>query len=82
MDLHLQPKDHARLVALAHKTGRDESEIVKEVIAAYLDGLDEVREMLDSRADDIESGRVKPVSSEQFWENLDRRKKAFLLRRS
>jgi predicted DNA-binding protein len=80
MDLQLPPKDHARLIELAAKTGREESEIVKEVIGSYLDGVDEVRELLNSRLEDIESGRVKPLTSEQLWKNLELRKKAYLKR--
>jgi predicted DNA-binding protein len=80
MDLQLPPKDYARLTELAEKTGREESEIVKEVIGSYLDGVDEVRELLNSRLEDIESGRVKPLTSEQLWKNLELRKKAYLKR--
>jgi hypothetical protein len=29
--------------------------------------------MLDSRYDDLKSGRVKPVNGEEFFENLRRR---------
>ena len=82
MEVHLPPKDHARLTEIAEKTGRPESEIVREVMRTYLDGMDDVREMLDSRLEDIESGRVKPITAEQLQENLARRKQAFLQQRA
>ena len=82
MEVHLPPNDHARLTDIAEKTGRPESEIVREVIRTYLDGMDEVREMLDGRLEDIESGRVSPVTAEQLQENLARRKQAFLQQRA
>jgi predicted DNA-binding protein len=82
MEVQLPPKDHARLTDIAEKTGRPESEIVREVMRSYLDGMDDVREMLDGRLEDIESGRVKPVTAEQLQENLARRKQAFLQQRS
>lgn len=82
MEVHLPPKDRARLTDIAEKTGRPESEIVREVMHTYLDGMDEVREMLDGRLEDIESGRVEPVTAEQLQENLARRKQAFLQQRS
>ena len=66
----------------AQKTGRAESEIVREVMGTYLDGMDEVRELLNGRLGDIESGRVKPLTAEQLWKNLERRKQAFLQQRS
>ena len=82
MEVHLPPKDHAQLTEIAEKTGRQESEIVREVMPTYLDGMDDVRELLDGRLEDIESGRVKPITAKQLQENLARRKQAFLQQRS
>jgi predicted DNA-binding protein len=82
MEVQLSPDDHARLTDIAEKTGRLESEIVREVMRSYLDGMDDVREMLDGRLEDIESGRVKPITAEQLQENLARRKQAFRQQRS
>ncbi|MFN0103296.1 MAG: hypothetical protein ACKV2U_14550 [Bryobacteraceae bacterium] len=82
MEIQLPPKDHARLADIARKTGRPESEIVREVMGTYLDGMDEVRELLDGRLEDIESGRVKPLTAEQLRSNLERRRQAFLQQRA
>ncbi len=82
MEVHLPPKDHARLTEIAEKTGRQEGEIVREVMRTYLDGMDDVRELLDGRLEGIESGRVKPITAKQLQENLARRKQAFLQQRS
>ena len=82
MEIQVPPKDHARLADLAQKTGRPESDIVREVLSTYLDGMDEVRQLLEDRLEDIEIGRVKPLSTEQLFNNLDRRKRAFLRQRS
>jgi len=82
MEVHLPPKGHARLTDIAEKTGRQESEIVREVMRTYLDGMDDVRELLDGRLEDIESGRVKPITAKQLQGNLARRKQAFLQQRS
>jgi hypothetical protein len=35
-------------------------------MAGYSDELLEVREMLDSRYDDLKSGRVKPISRDEL----------------
>ena len=51
-------------------------------MGAYLDGMDEGCEMLDGRLDDIESGRVTPITSDQLCKNLERLKQAFLQQRS
>jgi hypothetical protein len=48
----------------------------------YLDELERTREMLDSRDDDLKSGRVKPVDGEAFFETLGRREDDLLKSRS
>jgi len=39
-------------------------------MAGYLEELDDVHEMLDSRYDDIKSGRVKPVDGGEVFARL------------
>ena len=39
-------------------------------MAAYLDELAAVRGMLDSRYDDLKSGRVKPIDGEEAFARL------------
>jgi predicted DNA-binding protein len=78
MEIQLPPKDQALLADLAERTGRAEAEIVQEVMGSYLHGVEEVREMLDRRLDDIESGQVRPLTPDELWDNLERRKAAFL----
>ena len=39
-------------------------------MAGYLAELEQAREMLDSRYDDIKSGRVAPIGSEQALSQL------------
>ena len=39
-------------------------------MAGYLAELEQVREMLDSRYDDIKSGRIAPIGSEQALNQL------------
>jgi hypothetical protein len=42
----------------------------------------EVRTLLDSRYDDIKSGRVKPVEGETFFESLRQREDDLIKQRS
>jgi hypothetical protein len=51
-------------------------------MAGYLQEVSEVRHMLDSRYDDIKSGRVKPVDGEAFFESLRQREDELLKNRS
>jgi predicted transcriptional regulator len=60
MEVHLRPETESRLQELATKTGRAPGELIEDAMAGYLQELGEVRGMLDSRYDDLKSGRVKP----------------------
>jgi predicted transcriptional regulator len=79
MEVRLRPETESRLQELAAKTGRAPEELVEDAVAGYLKELAETREMLDSRYDDIKSGRVKPIDGEEAFANLRRKSE---LRRS
>lgn len=70
MEVHLTPDLEAKLNALATETGRPADEFVQDAVAGYCDELARVREMLDSRYDDIKSGRVKPIDGEEAFARL------------
>ena len=82
MEIRLKPETESRLNELASKSGRQTDELVEDAMAAYLTEAAEVRSVLDSRYDDIKSGRVKPVDGEAFFENLRRRENELDKRRS
>jgi len=82
MEVHLTPELAARLNRLAAETGRAKDELVQDVMAGYFEELDQLRQMLDSRYDDIESGRVTPLDGEEFFANLQKREEDLLKRRS
>jgi predicted transcriptional regulator len=81
MEVNLRPETESRLQELAAKTGRAPDELVEDAMAGYLKELSETREMLDSRYDDIKSGRVKPIDGETFFEGLRQREEELLKRR-
>lgn len=58
---------------LADATGRTPSQIVEDALAGYFDHLASVRATLDSRYDDLKSGRVKPIDGEEFFRQLRER---------
>ena len=58
MEVRFRPETESRLNELAAKTGRAPDDLVEDAMAGYLAELAEVRQMLDSRFDDIKSGRV------------------------
>jgi hypothetical protein len=64
MEVHFQPDlDEAGWAVLGDRPGE----------RSYFDELARVREMLDRRYDDIESGWVKPVAGEAFFDKLRKR---------
>jgi hypothetical protein len=45
-------------------------EIVEDALAGYLEEVAGVRKTLDSRYDDLKSGRVKPIDGEEAFRRL------------
>jgi len=82
MEVHFTPETESRLNELATKTGRPTDALVEDAMAGYLEELAGVRNMLDSRYDDIKSGRVKPIDGEIFFESLRQREEEFLKKHS
>jgi predicted DNA-binding protein len=73
MELHLRPETESRIQELAARTGRAADELVEDAMAGYLEELSQTREMLDSRYDDLKSGRIKPVDGEEAFAALRRK---------
>lgn len=74
MDVHLDnPNLEAKINQWVTETGCSANDLVEDAIAGYLSEAAEVREMLDSRYDDIESGRVRPVDGEEAFAYLRQR---------
>src|ERR1035438_8734215 len=65
MDVHFKPETETRLHELASASGRPTDDLVEDAMAGYLAEVSEIRQMLDSRYDDIKSGRVKPIDGEE-----------------
>lgn len=73
MELHLAPELQAQIDRLITESGITPEQLVEDALAGYLPELAGSREMLDSRYDDLKSGRVKPLDGETFFEDLRRR---------
>ena len=59
-----------KLNNLARTSGRAPEEIVEDALAGYLAEVASVHQALDSRYDDLKSGRVKPVDGEEVFRRL------------
>ena len=66
MEVHFTPETEKKLKELSAQSGRGTDELVEDAMAGYADELLQAREMLDSRYDDLKSGRVKPISRDEL----------------
>ncbi len=73
MEVHLKPGTQSRLQELATKTGRAPDELLEDALAGYLQELGSVRDMLDSRYDDLKNGSVQLLDGEDAQANLQRK---------
>ena len=76
MEVQFSPEIQARLDRLANETGRAKDQFVQDAMPGYLDELEQTREMLDSRYDDIKSGRVQPIDGEEAFARLREKSEA------
>jgi len=81
MEVLLKPETESRLSELASRSGLPTDDLMEDAMVGYLQEVTEVRQMLDSRYDDIKSGRVKPVEGEVFFESLRQREDDLLKNR-
>jgi hypothetical protein len=70
MVVHFTPDLQAKLDKLVTETGRSADEFVQDAMAGYVDELADVRSTLDTRFDDLKSGRVKPISGDEVIARL------------
>jgi hypothetical protein len=59
------PEIQAKIDRWVSETGRGPDELIEDAVAGYFAELAQTREMLNSRYDDLKSGRVKPVSGDE-----------------
>jgi len=72
MEVRLKPETESRLNELSSKSGRPIDALVEEALAGYLAEVSQVRNLLDSRYDDLKAGRIKPLDGDEAFERLRR----------
>jgi len=70
MEVRFRPDVQAKIEQMARESGRPSDELVEDAVIGYFDELARAREVLDSRYDDLESGRVKPIDGEEAYQRL------------
>ena len=73
MEIHFRPETESRLHELAQKTGRAANDLVEDAMAGYLEEVAQLRSTIDSRYDDLKSGRVKAIDGEAAFAQLRRK---------
>jgi len=70
MEIHFTPDVERKLNDLAALSGRGPDELLQDALAGYLDELTETLDMLNSRYDELKSGRVTPMDGEEAFARL------------
>ena len=70
MEVHFNPDLQAKLDELANETGRPTDELVEDAVLGYFNELAQTRETLNSRYDDLKSGRVRPIPGDDVIARL------------
>lgn len=73
MEVRFRPEVQKKLNELSLQTGQPAGELVEDVMAGYLEGVAELRSMVESRYHDLKSGRVAAIDGEAFFESLRQR---------
>jgi hypothetical protein len=73
------PKEiEAQFIAAAKARGVSLSDYLRDFIVEHFEAERQIRETLDSRYDDLKSGKVKPIDGEEAFEKLRQREDELL----
>jgi hypothetical protein len=70
MEVHFAPDVEKKLNDLAAQSGRAADELLQDALAGYFDELARARGMLNSRYDELKSGKVQPIDGEEAFARL------------
>lgn len=65
MEVHFAPETEKRLKKLSAETGRATDDLIEDAMSGYFDEAFHAQDMLNSRYDDLKSGREKPIPGEE-----------------
>ena len=68
--MHVAAETARKLRDLATTSGRAPEDIVDNALAGYLEEVASVRKTLDSRYDDLKSGRIQAIDGEEAFRTL------------
>ena len=76
MEIHFTADVEKKLNDLAAQSGRRTDDLLLDALAGYFDELVETRDMLNSRYDELKSGKLKPIDGEEAFARLKARTEA------
>jgi hypothetical protein len=65
MEVHLTAETEKKLKDLSAISGRATDELVEDAMAGYFAEVQQIRQTLNSRYDDLKGGKVKPVPGDE-----------------
>jgi len=65
MELHLEPELAAKVEQWSAETGLPVNHLIEDAITGYFSEVEQIKMTLDSRYDDIVSGRVQPMDGRE-----------------
>ena len=65
MEVQFAPEVEKKLNELATQSGRAANDVLQDALAGYFEELARTQEMLDSRYDDLKSGKVQLISGDK-----------------
>jgi hypothetical protein len=76
MEVRLEPELAAKVEQWSAETGRPANELLEGAVRGFFNEVEHLKETLDKRFDDIESGRVQLVDGEEACRILRERAEA------
>jgi len=73
MEIHLQPELAEKVEQWSATTGRPVDELLEDAIKGYFSEVEQLKETLDGRYDDLASGRVKGLPGEEARRMIEER---------
>ena len=70
MKINFTPDVEKKLNDLAARSGRGPHQLLQDALAGYLDELTRTQDTLNSRYDDLKTGRVKAIDGEEAFARL------------
>jgi BioD-like phosphotransacetylase family protein len=65
MEVQFSPDVEKQLNDLAAQSGRGAKEVLLDALAGYLEEVKQTRQMLNSRYDDLKSGKVRAIPGDE-----------------